>query len=73
MIAVEHFLCNFCEKVGFINYCQKILNPSASCFLRSTLTRTLFNLYKKVKKSLVKYFKKFNGQVVICSDIWSYH
>ena len=50
MVAVEHLSFNFGEKVGFINYYQKALNPSACCVPRSTLTRTLFNLYKKYKR-----------------------
>ena len=47
MVAVEHLPFNFGEKVGFVNYCQKALNPSACRVPRTTLTRTLFNLYKK--------------------------
>ena len=70
MVAVEHLPFNFGEKVSFVNYCQKILNPSAYRIPRTTLTHTLFNLYKK---NLVKYFKKFNGRVAICFDIWSNH
>ena len=50
MVAVEHLSFNFSEKVGFVNYCQKALNPSACRILKTTLTRTLFNLYKKSKK-----------------------
>ena len=73
MIAVEHLPFNFGEKVGFVNYCQKKLNSSACHVLRITLTRILFNLYKKRKKYLIKYFKIFYGKVVICSDICSNH
>ena len=51
MIAVEHLPFNFGENVDFVNYCQKALNPSACRVPRTTLTRTLFNLYKKVKKN----------------------
>ena len=29
MAVVEHLLFNFGEKVGFLNYCQKTLNPNA--------------------------------------------
>ena len=47
MITIEHLPFNFGEKVGFLNYCQKILNPSTYHVPRTTLTRTLFNLYKK--------------------------
>ena len=47
IVVVKHLSFNFDEKVGLINYCQKILNPSASRVSRSTLTCTLFNLYKK--------------------------
>ena len=51
MVAVEHLLFNFGEKVGFVSYCQKALNPSACRIPRTTFTSTLFNLYKKVKKN----------------------
>ena len=51
MVAVEHLSFNFGEKVGFVNYCQKTLNPSACRVSRTTLTHTLFNLYKKSKKN----------------------
>ena len=51
VVAVEHLPFNFDEKVGFVNYCQKTLNPSPYRVPRTTLTRTLFNLYKKVKKN----------------------
>ena len=73
MIAVKHLPFNFGEKVGFVNYCQKTLNSSACHVPRTTLTRTLFNLYKKSKKKLVQYFKNYDGRIVICSDIWSDH
>ena len=73
MIAVEHLPFNFGEKVGFVNYCQKALNPSACRVPRTTLTRTLFSLYKKSKKELIQYFKNYDGRIVICSDIWSDH
>ena len=69
MVTVEHLPFNFGEKVGFLNYCQKALNPSACRVSRTTFTCTHFNLYKKNKKDLVKYFKNFNGRVAICSDI----
>ena len=32
-----------------------------------------FLIYIKSKKDLVKYFKNFDGQVAIYSDIWSDH
>ena len=74
MIMVEHLPFNFGEKVGFLNYFQKALNPNVCRVSRTTLTRTLFHLYKKKsKKNLVKKFKNLNGQVAICSDIWSDH
>ena len=73
MVAVGHLPFNFDEKVSFVNYCQKILNPSARRVPRITLTRTLFNLYKKSKKELIQYFKNYDGRIVICSDIWSDH
>ena len=73
MVAVEHLSFNFGEKVGFINYYQKALNPSACRVPRTTLTCTLFNLYKNSKKELIQYFKNYDGRIVICSDIWSDH
>ena len=73
MIAVKHLPFNFGEKFGFVNYCQKVLNPSACRVSRITLTCILFYLYKKGKKKLVKYFSKFEGRIFICSDIWSDH
>ena len=69
MVAVEHLPFNFGEKVSFVNYCQKALNPSACRVLRTTPTRTLFNLYKKSKKELIQYFKNYDGRIVIYSDI----
>ena len=71
MVVVEHLPFNFDEKVGFVNYCQKTLNSSACRVLRTTLTHTYFNLYKKSKKELIQYFKNYDGRFVICSDIWS--
>ena len=69
MVAVEHLPFNFGEKVGFVNYCQKTLNPSACHVPRTTLTHTLFNLYRKSKKDFIKYFKNYDGRVAICFDI----
>ena len=60
MVEVENLSFNFGENVGFINYYQRALNPSASCVPRLTLTRILFNLYKK---DLVKFFLNFDGRV----------
>ena len=67
MVTVEHLPFNFGEKVDFVNYCQKALNSSACRVLKPTLTRTLFNLYRKSKKYLIKCFKNYNGRVSICS------
>ena len=61
MVAVEYLLFNFGKKVDFINYCQKTLNSSASRVPRSSHALIPFNLYKKNKKDLVKYFKNFDG------------
>ena len=60
MVAIEHLPFNFGEKVGFINYRQKALNPSA-CRLELLLHIHFLIYIKKGKKDLVKYFKKFNG------------
>ena len=50
MVAIKHLPFNFGEKVGFVNYYQKTLNPSTCRVPRTTLTCTFFNLYKKIKK-----------------------
>ena len=65
MVVVEHLSLNG-EKVGFVNYCKKALNPSSYCVPKTTLTHILFNLYKKIKK-LIKNFKNFASRVSICS------
>ena len=39
----------------------------------TTLTCTLFNLYKNSKKELIQYFKNYDGRIVIYSYIWSDH
>ena len=57
MVAVKYLLFNFGEKVSFVNYCKKILNSSACRVLKTTLTRILFNLYKKVKKIKLNILK----------------
>ncbi|KAK2656701.1 hypothetical protein Ddye_009753 [Dipteronia dyeriana] len=41
MVAVEHLPFSFCEKVGFIKYCHKALNPTACRVPRTTLTHTM--------------------------------
>ena len=53
MVVVEHLPFWFGKKVNFVYYCQRALNPSACCVPRTTFTRTLFDLYKKVKKDLI--------------------
>ena len=49
MVVFEHLPFNFYEKVGFVNYCQRTLNSSACRVPKTTLTSTLFYLYKKKK------------------------
>ena len=56
MVAVEHLLFNFGEKISFVNYCQKALNPSACCIHRSSLIGTFFNLYRKSIKKINSIF-----------------
>lgn len=51
MVAVEHLSFSFGEKIGFIGYCHKALNPAACRVPRTTLTRALFKIYKKEKKN----------------------
>ena len=59
MVAVEHLSFSFGERVGFVNYCQKALNPAACCVPRATLTLTLEKIYEKVKKRKEKIGKIF--------------
>jgi hypothetical protein len=37
MVSMEHLSFSFGEKVGFVNYCQNALNPSAKRIPRNTL------------------------------------
>ena len=69
MVVVEHLSFSFGENVGFINYCQRALNPSACRVLRATLRETLQNIYYKEKRKFKKYFEKYNGRVSIFADI----
>ena len=39
MVAVEHLSFSFGERVGFINYCRRALNPAACRVPRSMLTQ----------------------------------
>ncbi|KAK3222295.1 hypothetical protein Dsin_009320 [Dipteronia sinensis] len=73
MVAVEHLPFSFGEKVGFNNYCQRALNPTACRVPRTTLTEALENIYEKEKKMLENYLEKYNGRVSVCADIWSDH
>ena len=50
MVVVEHLPFNFGEKVDFISYCQRTLNPSACRVPRTTLTHATFYFCKKGKK-----------------------
>ncbi|KAK3213087.1 hypothetical protein Dsin_017793 [Dipteronia sinensis] len=71
MVAVEHLPFSFGEKVGFVNYCQNALNPAMQRVPRSTLTRTMFSIYKKQKNKLKSFFYQFEGRVSVCADIWT--
>ena len=73
MVAVEHLSFSFGERVGFVNYCRKALNPAACRVPRATLTLTLEKIYEKEKKKLEKYFEKYNSRVSVCADIWTDH
>ncbi|KAK2638067.1 hypothetical protein Ddye_025862 [Dipteronia dyeriana] len=73
MVAVEHLPFGFGEKVGFIKYCHKALNPAACRVPRTTLTRTMYDIYKKEKRILKKYFANYIGRVSVCADIWTDH
>ena len=64
---------NFGENVGFVDYCQNALNPTAKWVPRIILTQTVHKLYKNGKKELQRLFNNFNGRVAICSDVWSDH
>ncbi|KAL5779573.1 hypothetical protein ACOSQ2_010310 [Xanthoceras sorbifolium] len=52
MVATEHLLFNFGEKTGFLKYCHNTLNPSACRVPKTTLKRTMCDIYKKEKKKL---------------------
>ncbi|KAK2638186.1 hypothetical protein Ddye_025981 [Dipteronia dyeriana] len=73
MVVVEHLPFSFGEKVGFIKYCQKALNPAACRVPRTTLTRTMYDIYKKEKRILKKYVANYKGRVSVCADIWTGH
>ena len=53
MVVVDHLSFSFGEKVDFINYCRRALNPATCRVLRTTLTRSLNDIYKRDKW---KYF-----------------
>ena len=69
MVAIKHLPFNFGEKVGFVNYCPKSLYLSTCRVPKLTLTHIFFNLNRKSKKDLIKYFKNYDGKVTICFDI----
>ena len=72
MISMEHLSFYFGEKVGFVNYCQNVLNSCAKRILINTLKCILYKLYSKEKK-LHKLFLNLDGCVSICFNIWSNH
>ena len=73
MIAIEHLSFSFGEKLGFKKYCQNSLNPQFKNVPRTTLRRTLKNIYNQGKKELIQLFSNLDSRVSICSDIWSDH
>ncbi|KAK2637059.1 hypothetical protein Ddye_031851 [Dipteronia dyeriana] len=73
MVAVEHLPFSFGEKVGFIKYCHKALNPAACRVPRTTLTRTMYDIYKNEKRILKKYFANYIGRVSVCADTCTDH
>lgn len=73
MVAVENLPFDFGERVGFIEFCRSALNPAACSISGETVTHTLYNIYRKKKRSLVKFFKDYKGCISICADIWSNH
>ena len=52
MVDFEHLPFSFGENVGFINYCQQALNPTAYRIPKTTLTRAISNIYYKEKRKL---------------------
>ena len=66
MVAIEHLPFSFGEKVSFINYCRRALNPATCHVPRDMLTETLEKIYDKEKRKLEKYFEKYNGHVSVC-------
>ncbi|KAL5856117.1 hypothetical protein ACOSQ4_005919 [Xanthoceras sorbifolium] len=73
IVAVENLSFSFGEKLGFLNYCHTALNPDACRVPRNIVIRTMFDIYKKEKRALVKYFKNYGGRVSVCTDIWYDH
>ena len=52
-MVIEHLPFSFGEKVDFVNYCQRTLNPTTCRVPRIIFTHILFYLYKKRKKDLI--------------------
>ena len=73
MVCIEQLSFNFGEKVGFVNYCQKALNPASKRIPRTTNTTAQYvhKLFKKCKNDLAHYFANLNSKISICSDIWT--
>lgn len=75
MIAVENLPFNFAEKVSLNDY-RITSNPDDddACYVsRTTVTRTLFKIYRKEKKDLINYLENYRGRVSVCAGIWSDH
>ena len=56
---MEHLSFSFGKKVGFVNYCQKALNPDTKLVSINVLKRYVYNLYKQEKKRITKIIYKF--------------
>ncbi|KAL5847296.1 hypothetical protein ACOSQ3_010820 [Xanthoceras sorbifolium] len=64
MVATEHLPFSFGEKTSFLKYYYNALNLVACRVPRTTLKRTMCDIYKKEKKSFSKIFSKLSGSCV---------
>ncbi|KAK2638123.1 hypothetical protein Ddye_025918 [Dipteronia dyeriana] len=60
MVAVEHLLFSFGEKVGFIKYCHKALNPAACRVPRTTLTRIQLEINTYCAASKILFYQLYD-------------
>lgn len=71
MFAIEHLSISFSEKIGFINYCHKVSNPTHVMFLEPILHVHFLKLKKllnilKFLKALFLYVLLFGAIISKC-------